>query len=642
MEMAKALNEYFVSVFTIEDIKNIPTLDKQGAIGMEELSTIKITKEMVLGHTLYDSYAICLAKTLCYISTPMTIGLYAPWGSEINCILKNVEKQMKLEALNREEKESKKSQERPREASGFQFISLLWHLLFLKPQITERHQKRKNVRFIFIQFSAWQFAGSDKLWAGLITTLCEDIKNQFGCIPTGIVRTLAHQDTVQKTTSDLEWVSKRILGIPVWLIFTLLLLLAVVLAIVISIYGITLSEMESNYTVAAEGVGFGLIGISALMTMKHSITMGKNICVSQKDKMQSLMNKSDFSSQLGFMNDVKQEVKVLTNFIHYMEVFERRKIRVVIKIMSLDRCTPDKIVGVLDAMNILLSDPEAPFISVLAVDPSIIVSCVETSSSLKGVAENGYRFLNRIVSLPFSVPKMDTETKLKYLQQVVDGTNAFMDDSPLPKKAFADQFRENASESIPLINVSIESDKPSKQGNVKLSAGKHIQQAYQCVTDINGDLLQFIEENFLQMKRIINITSVMIRLMVERNVSMSCFPPQRVVAWIVLATNWPCRLSWIWQCWEDAEQNKKLNEEQETDDKMLLWTVYVKSLEKFMTIRSQIENLLAMDGDPEIFQMFLSESYKFTVNDAKTITPYTINLDQSLKRKMELLLASKL
>lgn len=49
MEMAKALNEYFVSVFTIEDTKNIPTLDKQGAVGMEELNTIKITKEVVLG-----------------------------------------------------------------------------------------------------------------------------------------------------------------------------------------------------------------------------------------------------------------------------------------------------------------------------------------------------------------------------------------------------------------------------------------------------------------------------------------------------------------------------------------------------------------------------------------------------------------
>ncbi|XP_055519665.1 NTPase KAP family P-loop domain-containing protein 1 [Leucoraja erinacea] len=594
------------------------------------------------GRSLYDSYASCLAKTLCYVSTPMTIGLYAPWGSGVNCLLKNVEKQMKIEALNREEKELKRFQERPRGASVFEFISLLWHLLFLKPQITERHAKRKNVRFIFIQFSAWQFAGSDKLWAGLITTLCEDIKNQFGCIPTGIVRTLGHQDTVLKTTSDREWVSKRILGIPVWLIFTLLLLLAIVLGIVILMNGFSLGDMKSDYTAAAEGVGFGLIGISTLMTMKHSVMMGKNICVSQKEKMQTLMNKSDFSSQLGFMNDVKQEVKVLTNFIHYMEVFERRKIRVVMKIMSLDRCTPDKIVGVLDAMNILLSDPEAPFISVLAVDPSIIVDCVEKSSTLKGVGENGYCYLNRIVSLPFSVPKMDTQTKLKFLQQAIDGKNALLDDNPLPTKASVGRFRKNASESNLLINVSVESDQPSKQRDVKVSAGSYIQQAYQCTTDINGQLLQYIEENFLQMKRIINITSVMIGLMVERNISLSSFPPQRVVAWIVLASNWPCRLSWIWQCWEDAEQRKKLNEEKDTDDNMLLWTVYEQSLERFMTIRSQIENLLAMDGDPEVFEAFLSESYKFTVNDAKIITPCTINLDRSLKRKMELLLARNL
>ncbi|XP_051900275.1 NTPase KAP family P-loop domain-containing protein 1 [Pristis pectinata] len=596
------------------------------------------------GQTLYDSYATCLARALCYVPTPMTVGLYAPWGSGINCLLQNIEKQIKIEALDREKKELKRLQEKPRVATGFGFILLLWYLVFLKPQITEQHEKRKNVRFIFIQFSAWQFAGSDKLWAGLITTLCDDIKNQFGCIPTSIVRALGHQDTVQRTNSNSEWVSKTILGIPVWLIFTSLLFLAIVLACIVSVYGFTLSEMGNNYVAAAEGVGFGLIGISALMTIKNSIMVGKNMVVSQKEKMKTLMNKSDFSSQLGFMNDVKQEVKVLTNFIHYMAVFERRKIRIVLKIMSLDRCTPDKIVGVLDAMNILLSDPDAPFISILAVDPSIIVACVEKSNSLKGIAENGYEFLNRIVSLPFSVPQMDTQTKLKYLQRIVDGKNFLMEENPPPKQDFGrvNRFQKHFPESSPLITVSTESNQPSMQRNGKLTPGYYIQQAYQCLTDMDGDLHEYVEENFLLMRRIVNIISVMIGLMMERNFQMSSFPPQKIVAWVILASNWPCRLSWIWQCWEDAEQRSELNEEKEIDDKMLLWTIYENSSEKFNTIKSSIEKLLELDGDPEIFQKFLSISYKFTVKEGQSIIPFTINLDQSLKRKMEVLLARKL
>ncbi|XP_043542375.1 NTPase KAP family P-loop domain-containing protein 1 [Chiloscyllium plagiosum] len=550
--------------------------------------------------------------------------------------------QMSLEVLSREKKEFARTREKSRTTSGLGFVLLLLHLIFLQPQLTEKHEKRKNFRFIFVKFSAWEFAGSDKLWAGLITTLCDNIKDQFGCIPTSIVRSLGHQSTLEKCKFGSEWVSKKILKIPIWFIFSFLLLLALTLALVISIFGISIGEMGNNFALALEGLGFGLIGCSAFLTMKNSLAVGKNMIVSQKAKMESLMNKTDFSAQLGFMNDIKQEVKVLTNFLKYIEVFERRKIRIVLEIMSLDRCTPDKIVGVLDAMNILLSDPDAPFISVLAVDPSIIVACVEKSNTFKGMADNGYEFLNRIVTLPFCVPQMDTQTKLNFIKQVVEGKNGLMEDAPMqPHRHEADKFQGNSLEIVPLMNVSSGEIHTSKQRNAKMKPSHHIQQAYQCLMDRDSNLHEYIEENFLQMRRIVNIIPIMTTLMFERNVPMSSFPPQRIAAWVILATCWPCRLSWIWQCLEDAQQREELNEEKGINDEMLLWTIYENSSENLKLIQSNIEKLLTLDGDPEIFQKFLSISYKFTVKDAKIILPYTINLDSSLKRKMELLLGSK-
>ncbi|XP_020369522.1 NTPase KAP family P-loop domain-containing protein 1 [Rhincodon typus] len=595
------------------------------------------------GQTEFEVYASCLGKALCYIPTPTTVGLYAPWGSGINQLLHNVQKQMVSEALCREKKEFSRTQEKPRTTSGLGFVFLLLHLIFLKPQLTEWHEKRKNFRFIFVKFSAWEFAGSDKLWAGLITTLCDNIKDQFGCIPTSIVRSLGHQSTLEKCKFGSEWVSKKILRIPVWFIFSFLLLLALILTLAISVFGISIAEMGNNFALALEGVGFGLIGCSALLTMKNSLAVGRNMIVSQKAKMESLMNKTDFSAQLGFMNDIKQEVKVLTNFIKYIEVFERRKIRIVLEIMSLDRCSPDKVVGVLDAMNILLSDSDAPFISVLAVDPSIIVACVEKSNTFKGMADNGYEFLNRIVTLPFCVPHMDAQTKLNFIKQVVEGKNALMEDTPMqPQRYEAGKFQGNSMEVVPLMNVSCEENHPSKQRNGKMKPSHYIRQTYQCLMDRESNLHEYIEENFLQMRRIVNIIPIMTALMFEKNVSMSSFSPQRIAAWVTLATCWPCRLSWIWQCLEDAEQRKELNEEKNINDEMLLWTIYENSSDKLRLIQPSIDKLLTLDGDPEIFQKFLSISYKFTVKDAKIILPYTINLDSSLKRKMELLLGSKL
>ena len=46
-KMAKTLNRYFVSVFTVEDTNNMPKIDDRKAMAGENLETI--TKEAVLG-----------------------------------------------------------------------------------------------------------------------------------------------------------------------------------------------------------------------------------------------------------------------------------------------------------------------------------------------------------------------------------------------------------------------------------------------------------------------------------------------------------------------------------------------------------------------------------------------------------------
>ena len=48
-KMAEALNRYFVLVFTVEDTNNMPKIDDRKAMAGEDLKTIIITKEVVLG-----------------------------------------------------------------------------------------------------------------------------------------------------------------------------------------------------------------------------------------------------------------------------------------------------------------------------------------------------------------------------------------------------------------------------------------------------------------------------------------------------------------------------------------------------------------------------------------------------------------
>ncbi|KAI4830274.1 hypothetical protein KUCAC02_001918 [Chaenocephalus aceratus] len=96
--------------------------------------------------------------------------------------------------------------------------------------------------------------------------------------------------------------------------------------------------------------------------------------------------------------------------------------------------------------------------------------------------------------------------------------------------------------------------------------------------------------------------------------------PEYIAAWVVLANQWPCRLSWILQCVEDAQQRAdiELDNVPKADDSKTLWKVFQKSRAELYVMSAQIEDLLEQDGDPEMFEGFLTVDFKFTVKDVKT------------------------
>uniref|UniRef100_A0A4W5QBP1 KAP NTPase domain-containing protein n=1 Tax=Hucho hucho TaxID=62062 RepID=A0A4W5QBP1_9TELE len=118
------------------------------------------------------------------------------------------------------------------------------------------------------------------------------------------------------------------------------------------------------------------MGVPAAAAIRFIFQMGKNLIFNQDLNVRKALDNERVSDQLGFMNEVRKEMWLLSRFILFMEVFEQRRIRVVLEITNLDRCAPKKIVGILDAISILLSDEESPFISLLAVNPEVLVQQV--------------------------------------------------------------------------------------------------------------------------------------------------------------------------------------------------------------------------------------------------------------------------
>ncbi|XP_006901327.1 PREDICTED: NTPase KAP family P-loop domain-containing protein 1 [Elephantulus edwardii] len=582
-----------------------------------------------------DVYCSCLAKTLCHVPVPVTVGFYAPFGCRLHMMLDKITSLMQQEAEQREAEELQRVHLRPRAVSGWGFPQLLWYLVFLQPIITEVHLRRKNVQFLFIRFSAWQYAGTDKLWAGLVTTLCEGIRHHYGALPFSVYSVLSNKPGTSPGFSQHEWHCRRRVCLALVALLAALCLGVGLLYLSMCGHAPGHAGASGSMLKVFGGAATTLSGSGLLMAV---YSVGKHLFVSQRKKIERLVSREKFGSQLGFMCEVKKEVELLTDFLCFLEIYQRRRLRVVLEVTGLDTCYPERVVGVLNAINTLLSDSHAPFIFILVVDPSILASCLESAGNMKGTADNGYHFLNRTVTLPFSVPIMGRRTKLQFLHDAVQSRDDLLyreiTRKLRPPGAGAGSL--DAAEGAQLLAVETQAGAERKQSRIDAEAARRIQEALLCLHDERDCLYEYVPDNIVSMRRIVNTVPITVRLLYQQQQQADLLgpTPRQAVAWVVLANQWPCRLSWVLQCLEDRQQAGGA-----PPGRARLWDVFCDNSRELHTMTKALQNVLDLDGDPELFERFLDADFPFTVAEAQSLLHCTVNLDHSIRRRMGLIRA---
>ncbi|XP_034536646.1 NTPase KAP family P-loop domain-containing protein 1 [Notolabrus celidotus] len=591
-----------------------------------------------------DIYAYALSKTLTKVSSPATVGLYSECQNRINMILRQMEVNMKRETLRIEQEHTKKPKPRPVPASVTCFFALIGRMLFYRPIWTVRNQQHHNIRFIYVHFSAWHFAGSDLLWAGIAMRLLNAMQMSFGKLQLVLYRVGQHDEELEVQKKIVEdgprdWRSKKICCCPLWSLCLFILLVPMVVLVVMLTFGATKPELEpgqgGNSTASKVGVLEGLfiaaLGLPAASAFRFIFQMGKNLIFSEDMNLRSGMDNEKISSQLGFMSEVRKEMWFLTRFLQFMEVFERRRIRVVLKITNLDRCAPKKIVAVLDAINILLSEEESPFISILAVNPEVLVQKVNFADGVFSKEDRAYALLNCIVTLAFTVPPLSDDSKHSLFNSLTrDSTEDGLRTRSLRNKSSSDvslvEIVLANKESKPLIDKTTAAVDVNEEEVEKLVRG--------ILSNNERKLDRYMVDDAMSMRRVIN--AIRVTVIIMKALKKELPQPEHIAAWVVLANEWPCRLSWIIQCQEDAQQRAGIDGEKEAnaDESKTLWEVFSESRAELYVMSTQIEDLLDQDGDPEMFERFLKVDFKFTVKDLKSFEEATVNLDHSVRKEL--------
>jgi hypothetical protein len=329
-----------------------------------------------------------------------------------------------------------------------------------EPSIKSVHHKKH----IFVDFNAWVYNGSDVLWASLMLEMLASVQAEYNRSTYRLYK-LKNEIAKHSYNPDDDVSTKKKKREHAFNNYCLRLFLLTTLSLGLIFLGLHMLKSacqklkNDNVIVASEASDagnktgdeegsifvvddqltdleivaivtsfvIGMLALSKVLTM-FICTLLPNFCVNPTEQ---LLKKAvsatgahghDFSANAGFMGEVKKEMLSLSEFLQTELVVHKgayRKPHLSISIDDLDRCDSNTVVQVLRAVTLLL-EGKGEMTFWLAIDPQIVVSAVDESygDSLKKAGVDGVDFLDKIIQLPFCIPRMNRKKKEKLMARM--------------------------------------------------------------------------------------------------------------------------------------------------------------------------------------------------------------------------------
>lgn len=617
---------------------------------------LNMTEDSILGYDLYSSALAEILSEPC-LRTPITVGIYAKWGSGKSFLLSQLKNEMKSFArltrvvdlkLNLSavvtiifinalwtfgfglwkwffglalflsfsaialiivkvckyafEKRQQLWAERACENISRQLnrFKLFLRILFLNPAKFKNEQEfdHKNLRFIFTEYGKISTLGGENALAYMIASLNTKIENQMGTAITRLCRVFYH-----KSHSHSKF--RRICCIPSFVLVILVFMLLVGSILFFRIRGFKIKMYTTEEMAVISSILF-VIFVSVfgsiftwfkiiLSLLRSPSTRILNVLHNKQDKLANSTNESKVES---IIFKLKKEVDLLAHTVRTIDSFTHGCTRLVIVIDGLDSCEQSKVIQILEIVHVLFTREDDPYICILAVDPHVLTKGIEgnLNAVLRNGNVNGHDYLRTVIHLPV------------YLQVDLAKARAISKLETLMK----DSMKKSLVSQISQESITI-GDTRSSQKKTKT---KPMPNNY----DITDQLLKsdyFLDVNPRNLRRLINIIALTGRLLRAYSID---FNWKVLASWIYLNEQWPYRCSWI-NFYYDENQTH-FNEETTLN--------HIYELVKNQ-IPTSNEPLLELDRNPLKFEQFLQNcSPHLTAVILKKILPCTCNLDPYL------------
>jgi hypothetical protein len=370
-----------------------------GAYGPQSIGSDLWTIQDTVG---YASYAEAIARGIQHAETapPLTIGIKAPWGAGKTSLMRMI--RQRLEG----------GEPRPMHLAGRARGEKVTNRLLLgRAQAVAGADLEATVDDDpawrpTVWFNPWMYQTGEQVWAGLAHEIITQITERM--------------PRVERERFWLELNVKRIDEQAVRRrIYALVLQRLVPWALGALVFIVAgLGLLAVNAVVAAVAIVGGPVGLAiaaaaqlrSVMSSRPSGELGQLIAPVSPD----------YAAQAGFFYLLQADLQRVLDLV----ATPRRPL--VVFVDDLDRCAPGTVVQVIEAINLFLAGQYPNCIFVIAMEPDMVAAHVEAAygtlaERFKGEFDLGWRFLEKIVQLPLTLPALEPDRATGFAESLFGG-----------------------------------------------------------------------------------------------------------------------------------------------------------------------------------------------------------------------------
>jgi hypothetical protein len=372
----------------------------------------------------YEAYARTIASLITHRETvaPLTIGIKAPWGAGKTSLMKRVQHLLDGYAKLSEESRTAILQEwQPPQVTLRELLQELKGSS--KPTKLESKRSKEGEGYglparITVWFNAWKYQTSEQIWAGMAHCIISQVTARMDVKERELFWLRLHGRRV-----NVDEVRKKVYEVVLRKLLPMGLLVLGVCVIAFWIAAVLPVGLPWRYAIRAVPVIWG--GFS--LAREWGAKLGEKAAGTVRE----LIREPDYEGKMGYLHLVESDIREVLLLATEASMTKEKPNGdpLVVFVDDLDRCAPNKVAEVVEAINLFLCGDYPNCIFVLGMEPGMVAAALEVANKEviekaveMGVADAtvpvGWRFMEKIVQLPITIPPPTKGGKDAYVKSL--------------------------------------------------------------------------------------------------------------------------------------------------------------------------------------------------------------------------------